>query len=75
MKLVTFSHPQRTGVGILHDDSVTVTAWTGDLLSLLDAGITPERDEYPLPAVQRKAAPAAAPAEDHRGRAELRGTR
>ena len=54
MKLVTFSHPQRTGVGILHDDSVTVTAWTGDLLSLLDAGITPNETSirFPLSSVK-----------------------
>jgi 2-keto-4-pentenoate hydratase/2-oxohepta-3-ene-1,7-dioic acid hydratase in catechol pathway len=50
MQLVSFSHPQRTGVGILRDDVVTVTAWTGDLLSLLDAGVTPNETSirYPL---------------------------
>lgn len=50
MQLVTFAHPQRTGVGILRDDTVIMTAWTGDMLSLLEAGITPNETSihYPL---------------------------
>lgn len=54
MQLVTFSHPQRTGVGILRDDTVVVTAWTGDLISLLDAGITPNETSirFPLSSVK-----------------------
>ena len=57
MQLVSFWHPQRTGIGILRDDTVTVTAWTGDMLSLLDAGITPNETSirYPLSAIKLRA--------------------
>lgn len=41
MQLVTFSHPLRSGVGILRDGVITLAAWNLDLLSLIETGISP----------------------------------
>ncbi len=49
MQLVTFSHPIRNGVGILRDGVVTAAAWTLDMLSLIDAGITPTETTLRFP--------------------------
>lgn len=49
MQLVTFSHPFRTGVGILKGDTVTMAAWNLDMLNLIDAGITPTETNIRLP--------------------------
>ncbi|MDZ4669492.1 MAG: fumarylacetoacetate hydrolase family protein [Phototrophicales bacterium] len=56
MKLVRFSDEYRTNlVGILEDDTVYATTWTGDMLGLLRSGIKPTMSyayRYPIEKVK-----------------------
>lgn len=57
MKLVTFTHGERTMVGQVVDDRVYGAAWPDTMFNMIRSGITPNRvsQHYPLEAVEVRA--------------------